>query len=69
MTEEQKGEGFEWVEVQSHVDSEVVQNRRTLGGNAGVYSLPGRVEVPLAILRWRLQMANEAQWSKEYMCV
>lgn len=54
MTEEQKGEGFEWVEAQSHVDSEVIQNRRTLGGNAGVYSLPGRVEVPMTILRWRL---------------
>lgn len=64
MTEDQEGEGFEWV-----VDSEVVQNRRTLGGNAGVDSLPRQVEAPMAILRWRLQMASEAQWSKEYMCV
>lgn len=69
MTEEQKGEGFEWAEAQPHVDSEVVQTRRTLGGNAGVYCLPGQEEVQKGIVRWRLKMGSESQWSKEYMCV
>lgn len=42
--EGQKG-CVEWVVAHLHVDSEVVQNYRPLGGNAGLYSLSQGEEV------------------------